>query len=125
MESKIILCMIFILAAVTNSFADSPAVEKLQRGIVNLVTAPVEIPKQVRASWITGSEKTFHISAWLFYGFVKGLWMTPVRMVSGLWDIVTFPFDTPAKGKSLLTPAYVFDDWPKREKGVVYHNLGD
>ncbi len=104
----------------TNSFAANGAIKKLQRGIVNVVTAPVEVPKQIRAYWIAGSEKTMHISPWVFCGLVKGLWMTPLRMGSGLWDTITFPFDT-----SFLKPEYVFDEWPKRKKGVVYKNLWD
>jgi putative exosortase-associated protein (TIGR04073 family) len=115
------LCLIFTFIGTNYSFADHEPLVKLRRGITNVLTSPVEIPKQVRAAWIAGSAKTFHISAWLFYGFVKGLWMMPVRVASGLWDIVTFPNNS----ASLVQPAYVFDEWPHREKGVVYHNLGN
>ena len=109
----------------SNSFAANGAIKKLQRGIVNVVTAPVEVPKQIRAYWIAGSEKTLHISPWLFCGFMKGAWMTPLRMGSGLWDVVTFLINLPGNGSSLLKPEYVFDEWPKRKKGVVYKNLWD
>jgi putative exosortase-associated protein (TIGR04073 family) len=125
MKKTILLSFVLSLIAAASSLADSPAMDKLHRGLVNVLTAPVEIPKQVRASWIDGSEKTMHISAWLFYGFVKGLWMTPARMVSGFWDIVTFPLNTSKHEGGLLQPQSVFDDWPKRKKGVVYKNLGD
>ncbi len=136
MRKAIILCLVFSFLALeenpsmskelgllTNSFAANGAIKKLQRGIVNVVTAPVEVPKQIRAYWIAGSEKTFHISAWVFCGFVKGVWMTPLRMGSGLWDVITCPLDLPGNGGSLVQPEYVFDDWPKRKKGVVYKNL--
>ena len=125
MKRTVILCLVFSFVAMTDSFAASGVIKKLQRGIVNVVTAPVEVPKQIRAYWIAGSEKTFHIIVWGFCGFVKGLWMTPLRMVSGLWDVITCPLDLPKNGASLVKPEYVFDDWPKRKKGVVYKNLWD
>ncbi len=110
---------------VSNSFAASESIHKLGRGITNVVTAPVEIPKELRAHWIKGSEKTYHISAWLFCGLVKGIVMTPVRMGSGVWDIVTSPLAIPKDYQPLLKPDYVFDDWPKRKEGVVYKQFGD
>jgi len=125
MRKTIILCLVFSFVAITHSSAANGAIKKLQRGIVNIVTAPVEVPKQIRAYWIAGSKKTMHISAWLFCGFVKGLWMAPLRVGSGLWDVITFPLDLPGNGGSLLQPEYVFDDWPHRKKGVVYKNLWD
>ena len=120
-----IFFLIFSFIVMDRTFAFNAVINKLQRGVVNVVTAPVEVPKQVRAAWIEGSLKTMHISAWLFYGLVKGVWMTPVRIGSGLWDIITCPWDIPSNGKSLLQPEYVFNDWPQRKEGVVYKNLWD
>jgi len=128
MRKTIILFLVFSFIALEETSAMSRQLgllKKLQRGIVNVVTAPVEVPKQIRAYWIAGSEKTFHISPWAFCGFVKGVWMTPLRMGSGLWDIITCPLDLPRNGGSLVQPEYVFDEWPKRKKGIVYKNLWD
>ncbi len=104
-----------------NSYAANDSVQKLGRGVTNVLTAPVEIPKEIRAHWIKGSEKTFHIAVWIFCGFVKGTVMTAARAGSGGVDIATSPF----KNGALLQPNYVFEDWPKRQEGVIYKNLGD
>ena len=82
---------------------------------MNVVTAPLEIPKETRAYWIKGSEKTDHILVWLFAGAVKGVVETVKRAGSGVWDVVTFPFEKPADYEPLMKPHYVLDDWPGRE----------
>ncbi len=123
MRKVIVLCLVLSFMGMNNSFAANRTIKKLQRGVVNIVTAPVEIPKQIRVYWIAGSEKTFHISAWIFCGLVKGIWMIPVRAGSGLWDVISSPLDIPSNGKSIVQPPYVFDDWPQRKAGVIYHNM--
>lgn len=103
---------------------DNPG-QKLERGVVNIVTSPVEIPKEIRRYWIMGSEKTYHIIVWVFAGTIKGFISTLERAGSGVWDVVSFPVKVPANYEPLLRPDYVFEDWPKRKIGVVYKNLGD
>lgn len=120
----IVFIMVSLLV-VPNSFAANDAIHKLGRGITNVVTAPVEIPKEIRAHWIKGSEKTYHIIVWIFCGFVKGTVMTTARAGSGVWDVVSSPVSIPKDYQPILKPDYVFDDWPQRKEGVVYKNLGD
>lgn len=114
MANKCALVLFAIIFASPAVHAQTP-LRKLERGIVNVGTAPVEIPKEIRAHWIKGSQMTDHISAWLFAGLVKGIIMTPVRLVSGAWDILTFPIEVPQDYAPLLKPDLVFDDWPKRK----------
>ncbi len=121
MRRRMIVTTFLTFICVSNSFAASEAIHKLGRGITNVVTAPVEIPKEIRVHWIKGSEKTYHVLVWIFCGFVKGIVMTTARVGSGVVDIATFPF----KNDALLQPNYVFEDWPKRQAGVSYKNLGD
>jgi putative exosortase-associated protein (TIGR04073 family) len=110
---------------IPNSFAAKGAVHKLGRGITNIVTSPIEIPKEIRAHWIKGSEKTPHILAWIFCGVVKGTFMAAARIGSGAWDVVTFPAEIPENYEPLLKPDYVFGQWPQRQEGVIYKNLRD
>lgn len=117
---KTILTVFIIGLLGSSSWAMAPSSQKLVRGVSNIITSPVEIVKQTRYYWIEGSTKTYHISAWLFCGFVKGLVMTVARIGSGVWDIVSFPFPS----QSLVQPSCVFADWPHRQPGVVYHQLG-
>ena len=115
----------FVFSDARFALAEHGPIKKLKRGVVNVLTSPFEIPKELRAHWIKGSEKTYHLSAWLFCGLVKGLVMTSARVGCGAWDILTFPFNIPPNHEPLLKPATVFDDWPQRQKGVIYKNLGD
>jgi|CXWL01.1.fsa_nt_gi putative exosortase-associated protein (TIGR04073 family) len=125
MHRTLITVIILTFFVVPNSFAAKNKTQKLGRGIANIVTAPLEIPKEIRAHWIKGSEKTPHILAWIFCGAVKGTFMAAARIGSGAWDVVTFPAEIPEEYEPLLKPDYVFDQWPQRQEGVVYRNLRD
>ncbi len=82
---------------------------------MNVATSPVEIVKEIRRYWIKGSEKTLHISAWLFSGFVKGIVEMTKRASAGTWDVVTFPAAIPKNYDSLIKPDFVFENWPTRK----------
>jgi putative exosortase-associated protein (TIGR04073 family) len=82
---------------------------KLKRGVVNVVTAPLEIPKQTRIYWKAGAKKTDHILVWILSGFVKGSVNTVARIGSGLWDIASSPWETAKDDQPLFKPDYVFD----------------
>jgi len=98
------------------AMADQGPREKLTRGFVNIITAPIEFPKQARAYWITGAEKTPHILVWIFSGTVWGIIEGIKRAGSGLWDVVSFPVDKPEGFEPLFKPSYVFDQWPRNPK---------
>jgi len=82
-------------------------VEKLGRGIANVVTCPMEIVNQISKAnqengWVAAST----------YGLLKGIVMTPVRAVVGAYEIVSFPIPAPADYQPILTdPQYFFSDW--------------
>ena len=109
---KITPIMIFsiILCLTTPSHAHNMGT-KLIRGFSNLITAPVEIPKQTYIYWKKGAEKTNHVSAWVFSGFIKGMVNTVGRLGSGLWDVMTFNIEKPENYEPLMKPACVFEDW--------------
>jgi len=88
--------------------AESTPARKLGRGIVNIVTAPLEIPKQTRLYWKQGAKKTPHIIVWIISGIGRGCVDTVRRVGSGVWDVVTFPVDIPHHYEPLVTPDYVF-----------------
>ena len=111
----IVMAIAFILSSFSDAWA-TPKTEKIKRGFVNIVTAPVEVPKQVRGFWIEGSEKTYHILPWIFCGMVKGTANMFARIVSGAWDIVSFPFDGPQILDPIYGPEYVFDELPVRDE---------
>lgn len=122
---KILFIAITLVLISSNSWAICKPVAKFIRGVENIVTSPVEIVKQTRWGWIEGSAKTFHISAWLLSGSVKGVAMMTARIGSGVWDIVTFPVNIPSGYQSLIKPNSVFQDWPERKAGVIYKQFGE
>ena|SRR3989338_4965184 len=85
-------------------------IQKLKRGIVNVVTAPIEIAKGIDDGWKSSAKKNQPAGTGIFGGFFKGIANTIERMGSGLWDIVSFPFETPADYEPLMKPDYVLDD---------------
>lgn len=87
--------------------AKNPA-QKFARGAINIVTSPLEIPKQTRVYWKKGAEKTPHILVWVMSGIVKGVVETTKRFASGTWDVISFPVSIPADYEALLKPDYVF-----------------
>ncbi len=105
--------MILSLLIVPGAQAEDGPVKKLARGVVNVVTAPIEIPKQARAYWVEGARETDHILVWIASGTVWGIIQTVKRAGSGVWDIVTFPVEKPADYAPLLEPDYVFEQWPR------------
>ncbi len=115
MRIKLLVCF-----AGTFLFLASPAcaatgvVHKLWRGVVNIASAPLEIPKGFRKGWIDGSKKTPHIIVWLVCGTVEGSVNTVKRLGSGVWDVVSFPVAVPADYQAIYEPEYVLQNWPQR-----------
>ena len=98
-----------------NSFAEDEylhgrTAKKFKRGLINLVTAPVEIPKNMKDQWEEGGGHPFEKVVSLFGGFVKGTAYTIGRLGSGLWDVVTLNWDIPGNNEPLMKPDYVLGD---------------
>ena len=107
---KLTIFLFVILNFTSLSYAHNMGT-KLKRGFVNIITAPIEIPKQTSQYWKKGTEKSKHPCIWLFPGFIKGVVNTVGRLGSGLWDVVTFNIEMPAHYEPLMKPDYVLEDW--------------
>lgn len=83
---------------------------KLKRGAINIVSSPLEIPKQIKKYHNEGKEKGKNGFAWLISGTVKGIANTIGRIGSGVWDVVTFNVEKPANYEPLMKPDYVTDE---------------
>ena len=104
------LAILTLLGITVDARAEFHPFKLLRRGFTNILTAPLEIPKQTIASVKEGHDKTYHVSAWAFTGFIKGIAYTAGRMGSGMFDVLTSNFDR--NGDPLMNPEYVTDDWP-------------
>jgi putative exosortase-associated protein (TIGR04073 family) len=86
----------------------SGSLRKLGRGIANVVTSPVELPRTVekvalRDGWVAGST----------VGALQGVARFFLRAGAGLFEIVTFPVEVPPGYQPLIRPEFVFgnDSW--------------
>ena len=78
---------------------------KFWRGVVNVATCPVEIPKQIDTT-------TRDLGApGPLVGLLKGVLMTVYRGVGGAIEIGSFPVPAPGNYEPLLKPAYVWQCW--------------
>ena len=73
---------------------------KLGRGLTNLFTGVVEVPKNISREW----RKTDPATG-IIVGGVKGVGWAATRMAVGAFDTVTFPVPVPANYEPLMEPA--------------------
>lgn len=84
--------------------------KKLVRGVANVATGWVELPKQTVLTF-----KNEGVVTGIFVGPLKGLGMTVVRTVTGAWEVVSFLVPAPGFYEPTLQPAYV---WQAEERGL-------
>jgi putative exosortase-associated protein (TIGR04073 family) len=85
--------------------------DKLVRGLLNIVSSPVEIARSIQIT----SEETSLLEGWTI-GLGKGLGWGVLRLGAGVLDTLTCPFDFPDENKGpLVQPEFV---WEK--PGVKY-----
>jgi putative exosortase-associated protein (TIGR04073 family) len=76
---------------------------KAVRGIANIAGGWIEFPKQV---YLTSTEEG--VVSGLTVGSVKGIGMTVVRTVTGVYELATFYFPYPGFYGPVFDPAYVW-----------------
>ena len=81
---------------------------KLKRGAINLVSFPLEIPKQTKMVVDDGKNIPSKLVL-IVPGMLKGVGYGLVRAVSGLWDVATFNVNYPKDSQPLLKPDYVWE----------------
>lgn len=75
---------------------------KMGRGIVNVLTGWIEIPKNVAREWRETDPFTG-----LILGTIKGIGWGFGRTISGVYEIITFPFPIPRNYEPLMMPEYI------------------
>ncbi len=103
--SKVLLCAALVLAIASScafaGYGDNVS-RKADRGFSNALGCWLEIPYQ---TYTVGKEKGLPLG--IPMGLGKGLVMTPLRMLSGVVDIVTFPVPCPITDwNGLMKPEY-------------------
>jgi len=108
MKKFFVMSMAVVLAVVIASgaaYADTP-VRKLGRGFANVLTCPMEIPYQMTQVY----KNEGAIASWS-YGLFKGIGMTFVRAVVGVYEVGTFLIPIPKEyGPVLRYPEFFFEE---------------
>ncbi len=102
-----ILALLLTRAGAVHAASDASAGKaftKLTRGLTNIVTGWVEVPKRVQET----SEAYGTASGWT-WGMLRGLGYGFIRTVAGCYEVVTFPFPAPPAYEPVIQPAYVFN----------------
>lgn len=106
------LCCATVLAAVLSlppplhaQMQAHGAVTKLGRGLINVFTGWVEIPKRIYET-----SQTQGAAAGWTWGFLRGVGYGFVRTAAGVYEVFTFPAPAPPGYASVMEPEYVFID---------------
>lgn len=110
----ILLTVIMVFFAVASFAEDSyltgRTMQKFKRGVINVVSAPLEVPKELKQHWDDSDTNPIKKTVYLFGGLIKGLTYAVGRVGSGVWDIVTLNLDIPGNNEPLMKPDYVWSD---------------
>ncbi|MCX5679797.1 MAG: exosortase system-associated protein, TIGR04073 family [Candidatus Omnitrophica bacterium] len=102
--SIFIVAVLLIVVVVSSGYCSGPA-EKLSRGISNILTFPCEIPYQ-----ISETNKQNGLTTAIGYGTLKGIFMAGVRVLMGVYEVITFPIPAPGNFEPIMTdPEFFFN----------------
>jgi len=101
---SIVLMAVLVLNFTSFAFAKTPG-DKLIRGVGNVFSGWLEVPKNIDKEWKASKNAGIGI----FAGIIKGLCLGLGRTASGIWDAVTFPVSIPKDYEPFFKPDYVFD----------------
>ena len=104
----ILVAVLMLVNMATASYAQDMG-KKLYRGLANIVTGWVELPKNIYDTSIEDNP----LSGFTI-GLAKGVGMTIVRTGAGVYETVTFPFPIPEGYTPVIEPEFVFDKGAKK-----------
>jgi putative exosortase-associated protein (TIGR04073 family) len=111
---KTLLGLVLLTFLTTTCFARGPfysesvparSSRKFARGFVNTIFFWAEIPKEVNRDWQNVDPLTG-----VFTGTGKGLYKGAQRFGTGIYEMVTFPYDSPANYQPIVYPETVLED---------------
>lgn len=111
---RVVLVLIFgwVLGVGQTAVAEEPGLAqqigtKFVRGVANLTTGWVEIPKQI---YVVGTNEGWVAGA--LRGPFDGLGMFAARTIAGAYEILTFPIPVPPNYHPMFSPDYVWETEP-------------
>jgi len=101
-----LLISLLIASLAAPAYCDDP-LKKLGRGICNIATCPLEVIEQVKR--VNNTDGALAAVTW---GPIKGVAMTALRALVGVYEIATFPIPLPSHYRPILTePEFFFEDF--------------
>lgn len=76
---------------------------KLGRGLANVVTGAIEIPKAVQETFY--DEGPVAAGSW---GLIDGVYKFFARTLTGIYEVITFPIPFPADYAPIVEPEFLF-----------------
>ncbi len=102
---SVVVCFILV-ASVHNVYAADrfeSMLNKLGRGMTNIVTGILELPYAIDTELDEGG-----IYKGIPFGIIKGLVRSAVRVGAGLYEFISFPIELPEDYLPILEPEFVF-----------------
>ena len=99
----LVILLVIGVAGITQDVWAQNAGSKLLRGVTNIATGWIEIPKQMYQTSV--DQNPFLGLTW---GTVKGVGYGVGRTLVGVYDTVTFPIPIPSDYEPVVEPEYVF-----------------
>ncbi len=112
MKRIIVLCLFVAISItfITPAYCDGP-LRKLERGVSNFLTFPMEIPNRIAK---TNARSGPYEAA--TYGLWEGLCMMVLRVAAGVFETLTFPFPIPEHYEPILTdPEFLINFGAKKK----------
>lgn len=94
----IVLVLVVIIFNTVPGYCETPAFRKFRRGFCNILTCHLEFMHQVEKEGAKGGNNTA-----MTVGLMKGIGMTAARLVTGVYEVATFPIPFPANYKPIMT----------------------
>ena len=85
----VVLATIVVLGGSAQAWAQDP-IHKMGRGVVNLLTGWIEVPKQLHI----GAQNENPVTG-IGQGLLKGVSLTVLRLGTGVYEALTFPIPYP------------------------------
>jgi putative exosortase-associated protein (TIGR04073 family) len=102
--TALLLCVGTGTAQAADAQKEYGAGDKFVRGLVNIVTAPWEIPARIRKR--TDGDNT--VRGWSL-GTVHGIGFATARVVTGAFEVLTFPMSGAQAYAPVLEPEYAWE----------------
>lgn len=101
--------VLFLILALTttgmpSAFAAETPITKLSRGLINIVTSPLEFAIQYMEL-----EDDHNTAVALVGGIFNGVFFTAARILGGAYEVISFPIPVPDGYEPLMEPATPID----------------